>query len=122
MGMRFVIMTIFKVFIWTITMKDQKYAKDDIQCHRPFYVTTITFLVTLSMNKFTNTIIPTYFQFIQMLVTETKFGMICILTSLWWNIVMDDRDLDEKSVSKWQHRKIYSAQIFFYKGWQILLG
>ena len=29
-----------------------------------FYLIVVTFLMTLLMNKFTNAIIPTYFQFI----------------------------------------------------------
>ena len=48
------------------------------------------------MNKFTNIVIPIYFQFIQMPTIETKFGTICILTNMWWNIVMNDWILDEK--------------------------
>ena len=38
-----------------------------------FYVTAVTFLVALSLNKFTNTIISTYFKLIQMPIIETKF-------------------------------------------------
>ena len=60
-----------------------------------FYVTTVTFFVTLSMNEITNTGIPTYFQFIQMPIIETD--IIGILTIMWWNIVMDDWNLKEKS-------------------------
>ena len=32
-------------------------------------------------------------------VTETKFGVVCILTFLQWNIVMDDWKLGHKSLS-----------------------
>ena len=64
-----------------------------------FYVNAVTFLVMLSMNKFTNIVIPIYFQFIQMPIIETKFRIICNLTNLWWNIVMDDWHLDEKRLS-----------------------
>ena len=38
-----------------------------------FYVTAVTFLVALSMNMFTNAIIQTYFQFIELL--KPKFGI-----------------------------------------------
>ena len=41
-----------------------------------FYITVVIFLVTLSMNKFTNIVIPTNFQFISMLIVETKFDII----------------------------------------------
>ena len=34
-------------------------------------------------------------------IIETKFGMICILTILRWIIVMDDSNLEEKSLSEW---------------------
>jgi hypothetical protein len=47
-----------------------------------FSVIAVTFLATLPMNKFTNAIIPTYFQFLQTLIIEIKFGIICILTNL----------------------------------------
>ena len=36
------------------------------------YLTVIILQVTLSMNKFTNNVIPTYFQFIQPPSIETK--------------------------------------------------
>ena len=39
------------------------------------YVIAVTFVVTLSMNKFTNTIIPTYFQLIQMPIIARNFGI-----------------------------------------------
>ena len=44
-------------------------------------------------------------------IIETKFGIICILTNLWWNIVMDDWNLDEKSLSTWQYLQHCNAQI-----------
>ena len=40
-----------------------------------FYVTLVTFLVTLLMIRFTNNDIPTYFYFIDMPMVETKFGI-----------------------------------------------
>jgi hypothetical protein len=65
-----------------------------------FYVIGVAFIVMLSMNSFTNIIIPTYFQFIQVPIIETKFGIICIVTNVWLNIVKDDWNLDKGSLSK----------------------
>ena len=98
------------------------YTKYDIRCHLAFFLghTTVTFLVTLSMNGFTNTAIPTYFQFIQIPIIVTKFGIICNLRNLWWNIVMDDW----KSLSKWQYLQHYKSTMpkFVYKEWHKKLG
>ena len=58
------------------------YTKYDIQCNKHSFVIAVIFLVTLSTNKFTNIVIPSYFQFIQMPIDETKFGMVYALTSL----------------------------------------
>lgn len=49
----------------------------DIWCHMAFHVTTVTFLVALSMNNFTTTVIPTFFQFVQPPITETN---------VWYNL------------------------------------
>ena len=62
--------------------KKCKYIKYDIECRMAFYVTVVTFKVKISMNKFTIIVIPIYFQFIQMPIIETNFGIICILTNL----------------------------------------
>ena len=43
-----------------------------------FYVTMVTFPMPLLMNEFTSIVIPSYFQFIQMRISETKFGIYCI--------------------------------------------
>lgn len=43
------------------TKLSECYTKYDVLCHTAFYVNTVTFLVTLSMNKFTNVVVPTYF-------------------------------------------------------------
>ena len=53
-----------------------------------FYASMVTFLVTLSLHKFTNIVILIYFEFIQMPIIETKPGVICNLTNLWWKIVI----------------------------------
>ena len=88
-----------------------------------FYVIMVTFLATVSMNKLTNIVIPTYSQFIQMPITETKFGGIRILANLWWNILMVNWNLDEKPLGKWHYLQEceFRMPIFFYKEWQILL-
>ena len=100
------------------------YTKYDIACHMALYDTTITFLVTISIKKFANIVIMTYFQSVQMPITETKFDIICILIDLWWNIVMDDWDLDERSLRKRQSLQHYDTTTpsSFNKEWQILLG
>ena len=40
-----------------------------------FYVTVVTYLVTLLMNRFTSIVIPTYFEFIQMPIVEEEIGI-----------------------------------------------
>jgi len=65
-----------------------------------FYIIGVAFIVMLSMNNFTNIIIPTYFQFIHVPIIETRFGIICIVTNVWLNIVKDDWNLDKGSPSK----------------------
>ena len=47
-----------------------------------------------------------------------------LFNNLWWNNVMNDWNLDEKSLSKWQflhHCKSLIPQKI-YKEWQIKLG
>ena len=70
-----------------------------------FYVTAITFLVAYFMEKLTNIVSQIYFWFIQMPIIEVKFGIICILTDLWWNIVIDGWNLVEKLLSKWHYQQ-----------------
>ena len=50
-------------------------------------------------------------------IIETKFGIICIVTNMWWNIVVDDWNLDVRSLSKWQKLQHYKSIIpnLFYK-------
>ena len=43
--------------------------------------------MTLPMNKFTNVVIPTYFEFIQMPIIDPKFGKLCILAYFVMNIL-----------------------------------
>ena len=54
------------------------------------YIIAITFVMTLSMHNFTNVVIPTYFQFIQMPIIETKFDILCILTIVQLNTIKND--------------------------------
>jgi hypothetical protein len=51
----------------------------------------VTFVTMLSMNKFTSTFIPTYFQIMQLLIIDTNFDILMHV-----NIVMHDWNLDEK--------------------------
>ena len=37
-----------------------------------------------------------------MLILDMKFGNSSIFTNLWWSVVMDDWNLDEKTLNKWQ--------------------
>ena len=78
------------------------YTKYCNECDTVFHVPMVTFLMIVLMNNITRTILPTYLEYIQMSIIETKFGLLCILTTLWWNIVMDNWNLDEKSLSKWE--------------------
>ena len=51
-----------------------------------------------------------------MLIIETKFGMLSILTFMWWNITMDDcYDSNCNNVN-------LTLQFFYYKEWQIMVG
>ena len=55
---------------------------------------------------------------------ETKLIMFCILTLLSWGIVMDDWNLDEISLTKWQilqHGKSIMAKLL-YEEWQLMVG
>ena len=54
--------------------------KHGIRCHMVVYVTMIAFLMTLLGNKFTDTLIATYF-FIQPLVIYSASSHICNVTS-----------------------------------------
>ena len=71
------------------------------------------------MNKCINIFIPTYFQFIQMPIIEIKFAIFYILTFLWWNIVINDWNLDEVSLGKWKHSQHCRSMMpkFVYNKW-----
>jgi hypothetical protein len=47
-----------------------------------------------------------------------------LVGNLWWNIVMDDSNLDEETLDKWQYlqRCNYEIHQKIYKEWQIMLG
>ena len=62
------------------------------------YVTVITYLVTILMDKFISVYIPTYFQFVQMPIIETKF---CILTIPKMNYCYGWLEMDESSLRNW---------------------
>ena len=48
------------------------------QFHVVCYVTMVTFQMTFFMDKSASIVIRSYFEFIQMLIIETKFGIYCI--------------------------------------------
>ena len=77
------------------------------------------FLVLFLMNKCINIFIPTYFQFIQMPIIEIKFAIFYILTFLWWNIVINDWNLDAVSLGKWKHSQHCRSMMpkFVYNNW-----
>ena len=52
-------------------------------------------------------------------IIETKFGVLFILTNMWWDVVMVDWNLDEKLLSKWQYLQNCTCRMpkFYYKEW-----
>ena len=65
------------------------YIKHDIKCYM------VTFWMTLFLNKWTNTIMDGGW------VRPPAKTLPSLVNILWWNIVMDDWNLDEKSLGKW---------------------
>ena len=61
-----------------------------------FDVTMVTFWMTLLMNKFADTVMD------DGRVHPLAKTLPSLVNNLWWNIVMDDWNLDEKSLDKWQ--------------------
>ena len=59
------------------------------------YVTVLTFQMTLFMNKSTNIVMN--YKVVHMIAKTLP----SLVSNLCWNIVMDDWDLDEKSLDKW---------------------
>ena len=47
-----------------------------------------------------------------------------LVSNLWWNAIMDDWNLDEKSLGKWQYLQHHKSTIppKIYEEWQIMLG
>ena len=62
----------------------------DIICHH---------IDIFSHNKFASIVMPTYFQFVQVLIIETKFDLNCILTILVIIVVINDWKLDENHLA-----------------------
>ena len=60
-----------------------------------FYVTMVTFRMTLCMNKWTNNVMD------DGRVHPLAKPLPPLVGNLWSNIIMDDWNLDEKSLSKW---------------------
>ena len=57
-------------------------------------------------------------------IVETKFGIFYILTLLYWNIVMDDLNLDKIHLVSDNNYNFINLQslVGFTKEWQIMLG
>ena len=66
------------------------YTKYDIQCNMVFIVTMATFWMTLLRNKWTNTVMDDGW------VHSLAKALPSFVSNLWWNIVMDAWNLDEK--------------------------
>ena len=41
-------------------------------------------------------------QVLSWIMDDSSIGQNPIINNLWWNIAMDECDLDEKSLGKWQ--------------------
>ena len=46
-------------------------------------------------------------------IVETKFGRFCILTIMWWNIFMENSNLDENYLGSDKSRKYLMPGFFF---------
>ena len=79
---------------WTLWIR---YSKYDIECHMVFYVTMGTFRLTVLMNKWTNIVMDDGW------VHPLAKTLPSLVSNLCWNVVMDDWNLDEKSLGKWQY-------------------
>ena len=71
----------------TPTMLGNNYTKYD---HMVFYVTMVTFQMTLHMNKWT--------KYCQGRWMSPSIGQNPTISNLWWNIVTDDWYLDENNL------------------------
>ena len=83
-----------------------------------FYVTIITFRMTLLMNKWINNVINV--GWVHPLAKTLPF----LVGNLWWNIVMDDWNLDKKSLGKWQWLQHCESVVpkKIHNEWQIMLN
>jgi len=61
-----------------------------------FYATMLTFRKMFLMNKFTNIVIDDGW------VHPLAQSLPSLVNNLWWNIVMDDWNLNEESLGEWQ--------------------
>ena len=55
------------------------------------------------MNKFIKIVNPTYFEFIQFILTHFFIWCVLHFNILWWNIIMDEWNFNEKSFNKQQY-------------------
>ena len=83
-----------------------------------FNVTKVPFRMTLLMNKFIKTVMDNGW------VHSTAKTLPSLVSNLWCNIIMDDWNLDENLLSKWQYLQHCKSIIppKNYKEWQIMLG
>ena len=61
-----------------------------------FNVAMETFQMTVLMNKWTNTVMDDGW------VHSLAKPLPSLVNNLWWNIVMDDWNFDEKSLGEWK--------------------
>ena len=83
---------------WPIAPMHVNYTKYDFWCHMVVYVTMITFWKTFLMKKWANIVIDD--GWVHPLVKTLP----SLVNNLWWDIVTDDWNLDEKSRGKWQYK------------------
>ena len=95
----------------------RKYTKYDIWCHMVSNVIMVCFGMTLLMNKWTNIVMDDGWLHP---LAKTQFA---IVNNLWWIIVMDNWNLDETSLGKWQWWQHCKSIITLnnYKDWQHLV-
>ena len=74
--------------------------------------------MTLHMNKWTNVVMDDGW------VHPLANALPPLVNNLWWNMVMDDWNLDEKSFGKWQflQHETHIIPQNVYKEWHIMLG
>ena len=88
-----------------------------------YHVTMVTFLMTLLMNTSTSIVMGDW-HLDEIQVNYESFVNYASQHFCRWNTIMDDWNVDEESLSKWQqlqHCKFVMPK-YLYKKWQIILG